>query len=639
MSENLWSLKSIRLGSRKQPRLEVEELDLPVGVTAVIGKSGAGKTSLLNLLVGFESPDAGVVALEHTANVSWVPSDFGLWSHLTAREHLQVVSPISASARRPSTQSKDSSFPLTLALSPEGRGDLSELYGGPITSLLQGFDLGHVADNRPETLSMGERARLAVVRSLATWAKVLVMDEPFAHVDPGRIDRYWRELRRHVDETGSSLIFSSHSPHVVLREADRVICLDDGSIVWQGVPAELYSNPESESLAQLMGPANWFSEEDVSHWMPDEKVNQQCLRPQQLDVVEHDQSLLIVSRFYDLGSCCQSEIAHAESGDSRTFYHRASRTEIAPGSRVALKFVLTCLLLLCMVCFNGCRESSGDQPALEVEHSKIYSLPSEGAALPAPRGMTFDPVGRLYVLDDAGRVIVYDQSGNLSRRWWMPEYDVGKPEGAWVLLDGRIAVADTHYNRIVFFDKEGKVLDTLGEFGHGEGQFIYTVAVTQDPQGFLYVAEYGGNDRVQKFTAEGEFVTMFGSVGTEDGQFQRPSGLVWQDDVLYVADAINNRIQAFTPDGEFLRIVADAQTTGLHYPYDLSEGPDGSLYVAEYGAGRISRVSIDGKLLGRYGQEGRGEGQFWTPWGIAVSRDGKIAVADTGNRRVVELQL
>ena len=66
----------------------------------------------------------------------------------------------------------------------------------------------------------------------------------------------------------------------------------------------------------------------------------------------------------------------------------------------------------------------------------------------------------------------------------------------------------------------GHVAGMQGEYGTGPGQFIYPVAIVQDDSAHIYVAEYGENDRVQKFTAGGEFVTAFGTFGTESGQFQ-----------------------------------------------------------------------------------------------------------------------
>jgi hypothetical protein len=61
--------------------------------------------------------------------------------------------------------------------------------------------------------------------------------------------------------------------------------------------------------------------------------------------------------------------------------------------------------------------------------------------------------------------------------------------------------------------------------------------------------------------------------------------------------------------------------------------------VIEYGASRITRVGLDGRLLGRYGRAGSAAGEFATPWGIAVDSLGRIRVADTGNRRLVALEL
>ncbi|MEW4489734.1 ATP-binding cassette domain-containing protein [Thalassoglobus sp. JC818] len=622
MGIELWNLENVQLGHSRSPRLAIHELSIPSGVTAVIGPSGAGKTSLLNLLVEFESPDRGEVRASDSVQreskrrlgVGWVPADFGLWPLMSVRDHLQLVS---QDSQLTSTNQKSSAQ--------------------TVDELLQTFDLSHLGERTPDSLSMGERARLAVARSLAMQPFVHVMDEPFTHVDPERVDLYWRVLREALKRSGSSLIFSTHSPSVVLREADFVICIQDGQVAWSGPPHELYYRPENKSLANLLGPVNWFTSDEQSTWLSAENGNQ-CLRPEQVALQADDSSPLSVEKTWNVGQHHQSEIQHRETNEVRTIYHQPSSGTFASGTRVRLSLMLFAFLSLLIPLLSGCGQSDAQEPELAIRSAKMSPLPNEGPMLPAPRGMTFSPRGDLFILDDAGRVLMFDQVGDLVRKWWMPEYDVGKPEGAWVLLDGRIAVADTHYNRITFFNVEGELLGTLGEFGRGPGQFIYTVAVTQNPDGFLYVAEYGGNDRVQKFTHSGEFVTEFGEVGTENGQFQRPSGLVWHEGTLYVADAINNRIQAFDPDGKFLRVVADAQTAGLYYPYDLAKGPDGSLFVAEYGAGRISRISTDGKVLGRYGHEGRGEGQFWTPWGIAVNHDGKIAVADTGNRRVVELQ-
>ena len=292
---------------------------------------------------------------------------------------------------------------------------------------------------------------------------------------------------------------------------------------------------------------------------------------------------------------------------------------------------------LCLIGLAGCWSAS-DENSLPVRGEDYWTVPPEGTKIPAPRGILAGPNQETFVLDNAGRVLVYDPNGKVVRKWWMPEYSVGKPEGICVLQDGRIAVADTHYHRVVFFDHDGNFIGSFGRLGREPGEFIYPVKVIQDPAGDLYVCEYGDNDRVQKFKPDGTFILQFGSFGTEPGQFQRPSGIAWLDGKLYIVDAFNNRIQVYKDDGEFIGLLAADENASLYYPYDITVTPGGEFYVVEYGAGRVTKLDKAGRLLGRFGTPGTGRGQFSTPWGITVDETGRVLVADTGNRRVVGLR-
>jgi iron(III) transport system ATP-binding protein len=302
-----------------------------------------------------------------------------------------------------------------------------------------------------------------------------------------------------------------------------------------------------------------------------------------------------------------------------------------------LKHITTVCLLAVICC--GCADGV-DGPLLDVKSALPRMLPPVDARMPAPRGMTFGPAGELYILDNAGRVIVYDSNRKITKTWFMPDHSIGKPEGICIFKDGRIAVADTHYHRVVFFDNDGKVVGKHGSQGKAPGQFVYPVALTQDPDGNYYVCEYGGGDRIQKFDVSGKLIKQFGGFGTADGEFQRPSGIVWLDRKVYIADAINNRIQVFSDSGEFLEILgARDSMPALHYPYDLAKTPSGDLMTVEYGAGRITKLDLNGKVLARFGTTGTESNQFTTPWGLAIDKLGNVFVADTGNRRFVELEL
>ena len=98
MGEALWRLSGVRLGGNSPARLQDISLEIREGVTAVLGCSGAGKTSLLNLLVGFEAPDGGGISAAlptqgHSLPLYWAPQNGGLWPHLTVRRHLEAVLP------------------------------------------------------------------------------------------------------------------------------------------------------------------------------------------------------------------------------------------------------------------------------------------------------------------------------------------------------------------------------------------------------------------------------------------------------------------------------------------------------------------------------------------------------------------
>ena len=598
--------------ARSSLRLDGVSVEIPRGVTAVLGESGAGKTSLLNVLVEFESISAGTVTFHPPDGVGpqlfWSPPTHGLWSHLSVFEHLSSVT----------------------------RGD-TEADEKHVERLLSEFDLGHLRSAFPGSLSLGERSRLSVARALASRAAVLVMDEPLAHVDSARLGSYWSAIRRHCEGTGASLLFATHSPDIVLREASFVICMDHGRMSYAGAVDELYESPPTRELAQLLGPCNWLSPDECHRWLSggDHRDEEACIRPERLLIEPAPNGIAEVTATRFAGSSSEVDLVHLLDHSTQTFIHRpASRTTLKAGDRVLLKV----LMMLCAILFAGCDRGESTLP---VKSENYWIIPPNGPRIPSPRGMTVSPAGEYLVLDNAGRLLVYDENGDLKRQWWMPEYSVGKPEGVCVLKDGRIAVADTHYHRVVFFDDQGNVTGKFGELGTGPGQFVYPVSVTQDDEENLYICEYGNyNDRAQKFHPDGTYLAQIGSYGTGDGQFQRPSGAAWFDGKLYVVDAFNNRIQVFDGAGKLVAILGTSdKISDLYYPYDIAVSQSGELFVVEYGSGRVSKFDRSGKLLGRYGTTGPGRGQFLTPWGLAVDSKGRIYVCDTGNHRVVELRL
>ncbi len=254
-----------------------------------------------------------------------------------------------------------------------------------------------------------------------------------------------------------------------------------------------------------------------------------------------------------------------------------------------------------------------------------------------PRAAVIGQRGRLYVVDKAARVQCFEPNGTYAFEWKMPESAAGKPTGLGVGPDGRIYAADTHYSRVVVFEPDGREVARFGTRGTGPGQFLLPTDVAVDPDGFIYVGEYSGNDRISKFSPRYEYLLSFGKRGTGPGELERPQGLlIGPDKSLWVADACNHRICHFSPQGEFLGTFGHSGTGAgeLRFPYGLDWLSDGTLVVSEFGNNRLQRFATDGRSLGFWGSAGRGAGEVAYPWAVAVGAGDRVYVIDSGNNRV-----
>ncbi len=261
-----------------------------------------------------------------------------------------------------------------------------------------------------------------------------------------------------------------------------------------------------------------------------------------------------------------------------------------------------------------------------------------------PRAAAFDADDHLYLCDLTDRIQVFDRDGRYLRGWATPALNVDGPSGLTIDRDGRLLVADTHFYRVLVYDRQGKLLQQVGDGIQGTtpGRFGYPTDVVADRLGNLYVSEYGENDRIQVFSPEGKWLRQWGGYGTEPGQFIKPRALAIDDqDRLYVADSCNHRIQVFNTDGKLLRVWGSRGSGPgeMSYPSDLAIGPDGCLYVCEYANDRVQKFTLDGRPLGTWGTRGRGLGQLNNPYALAVDSKGAVSVIDSNNHRVHRFRL
>ncbi|MGY5809510.1 thiamine ABC transporter ATP-binding protein [Rhizobium sp. LEGMi198b] len=190
------------------------DCELPQGrIIAITGPSGSGKSTFLNLLAGFETPDRGRIMLAgqdvtrlHPSErpVSLVFQDNNLFAHLDLFTNVGLgISP-------------------SLKLSVDDRQRIS----GALTRVgLAGFDR-----RKPGTLSGGERQRAAFARALVRDKPILLLDEPFAALDPGLRSGMAELLSELHRETGNTVLIVSHDPAEVRRLADHAVFIDGGTV-------------------------------------------------------------------------------------------------------------------------------------------------------------------------------------------------------------------------------------------------------------------------------------------------------------------------------------------------------------------------------------------------------------------------
>lgn len=178
--------------------------------------------------------------------------------------------------------------------------------------------------------------------------------------------------------------------------------------------------------------------------------------------------------------------------------------------------------------------------------------------------------------------------------------------------------------------------------GSGDsGPLVAPRNVAIGPDGNLYVAD-SGNHRIAVFDVDGRFLRDWGSMGSEEGQFNEPWGLAVDENFVYVADTWNHRIQKFTLDGELVGVFGTSGTPaegdtggGLFFgPRDILVLPDGQLLVTDTGNHRMQILDNEGNFVRQVGSFGVQLGQLNEPVGLALGPDGMVYLADTWNGRI-----
>ena len=202
--------------------------------------------------------------------------------------------------------------------------------------------------------------------------------------------------------------------------------------------------------------------------------------------------------------------------------------------------------------------------------------------------------------------------------------------------DGNILVTESNHS-IQKFTADGKFITSVGRKGKNPFEFINPIGISTHPLNKkVYIVE-NGNHRVQVLNPDLTFYSSFGSFGSDNGQFFHPWDVACDSTGnVYVADFTNNRIQVFTAEGQFLRKFGKKGSGNgeLSNPSGICINSEDVVFVTEYTNKCVSVFTCEGKFLTSFGSKGSGPGQFNEPRGIAVDKSGVVYVSDTGNNRL-----
>jgi ABC-type Fe3+/spermidine/putrescine transport system ATPase subunit len=216
-------------------------LDIAPGeILALLGPSGSGKTTMLRLLAGFETADAGRIAVANEDVTTMPPARrrFGMvFQHYALFPHLDVGENVG----------------FGLAGSRE-RGAVAT----KVSAALALVDLAGFERRKVHELSGGQQQRVALARALAPEPRVLLLDEPLSNLDPALRERTRHELRDVIKRVGITTVFVTHEQEEAFDLGDRIAVLNNGRLEQTGVPDELYEHPVNLFVATFVGRANVF---------------------------------------------------------------------------------------------------------------------------------------------------------------------------------------------------------------------------------------------------------------------------------------------------------------------------------------------------------------------------------------------
>ena len=244
------SLHNISKSFGKKQVIEELSLEMEDGkFTTLLGSSGCGKTTLLRMIAGLETPDSGEILFDDTPvfskekginvppekrSLSFVFQDFALWPHMTVFENV--------------------------AFGLRARKDKENLKER-VQEALDAVKLGDLKDRYPHELSGGQQQRVSFARAIIVKPKCILFDEPLSALDAQLRETMRLEIKQMTTKLNMTSVFVTHDQSEAMSMSDLIVVMNGGRIEQCGTPQEIYEHPATKFVAQFIGKADFLSED------------------------------------------------------------------------------------------------------------------------------------------------------------------------------------------------------------------------------------------------------------------------------------------------------------------------------------------------------------------------------------------